>query len=115
MAAVELERSDRAFVRRLLRGDEEAFAEFFDGYFPRLYRFALARLRDEDDAEEVVQATLIRATRKLSTYRGEAALFTWLCTFCRHEISACFERRASVVSLRGYRCAAEHVLIEPSQ
>jgi RNA polymerase sigma-70 factor (ECF subfamily) len=31
---------------------------------------------------------------KLHTYRGEAALFTWLCTFCRHEISAWSERQA---------------------
>src|SRR5262245_25989452 len=80
---------DRELVGRMLSGDERAFAEFFDGYFPALFRFALARMdRDEDGAEEVVQATLSAAVSKLATYRGEAALFTWLCTFCRHEISA---------------------------
>jgi RNA polymerase sigma-70 factor (ECF subfamily) len=85
--------SDRALVRRLLSGDEDAFAEFFDEYFPALYRFALSRLgRDADSAEEVAQATLCRVVTKLHTYRGEAALFTWLCTFCRHEISAFHER-----------------------
>jgi RNA polymerase sigma-70 factor (ECF subfamily) len=77
----------------MLAGDERAFTEFFDGFFPGLFRFALARMgRDEDAAEEVVQATLAAAIRKLGTFRGEAALFTWLCTFCRHEISA-FHRR----------------------
>jgi len=84
---------DRELVRRMLAGDEQAFTELFDGYFPGLYRFALARMeRNEDAAEEVVQATLCAAIRKLSTYRGEAALFTWLCTFCRHEISAYYRR-----------------------
>jgi RNA polymerase sigma-70 factor (ECF subfamily) len=48
--------------------------------------------RDEDAAEEVAQATLSKAITKLETYRGEAALFTWLCTFCRHEISAYYRR-----------------------
>jgi RNA polymerase sigma-70 factor (ECF subfamily) len=77
----------------MLAGDERAFDEFFDGHFPGLYRFALTRLdHDEDSAEEVAQATICKAITKLGTYRGEAALFTWLCTFCRHEISALYRR-----------------------
>jgi len=85
--------ADLELVRRMLAGDERAFAEMFDGTFPGLFRFALARVgRDEDAAEEIVQATLVAAIRKLPTYRGEAALFTWLCTFCRHEISAYWAR-----------------------
>lgn len=84
---------DRVLVKRLIKGDERAFEEFFDTYFPRLFRFALVRLDgDEDAAEEVAQATLCQVIRKLETYRGEAALFTWLCTFCRHEISAFCKR-----------------------
>jgi RNA polymerase sigma-70 factor (ECF subfamily) len=85
---------DRARVSRMLAGDEAAFEEFFADSFPPLFRFANARMRDAAAAEEVVQATLCRAVSRLSTYRGEARLFTWLCTFCRHEISAWYERRA---------------------
>ena len=81
-------------VRRMLAGEEHAFEEFFAASFPALFRFAAARLRDPAAAEEVVQATLCRAVLKLHTYRGEAALFTWLCAFCRHEISAWCERQA---------------------
>jgi RNA polymerase sigma-70 factor (ECF subfamily) len=84
---------DRELVQRMLSGDDRAFTEFFDGYFPGLFRFALARVgRNEDAAEEVVQATLCAAIAKLQTFRGEAALFTWLCTFCRHEVSAFYRR-----------------------
>lgn len=78
----------------MVEGDEKAFDSFFDGHFPGLYRFALTRLRgDEDAAEEVAQVTLCKAISKMSTYRGEASLFTWLCTFCRHEISAWYQAR----------------------
>ena len=91
------ERSDRLLVARMLRGDEEAFASFFDTHFQPLYRFALQRVGgDADVAEEVAQTTMCRAMRKLSTYRGEASLMTWLCTICRHEISAYFEKRNRV-------------------
>ena len=90
----EFYQSDKAVVGRLLGGDEAAFEAFFETYFSRLYRFAITRLDNNGDAaEEVVQATLCKAVNKLATYRGEAALFTWLCTFCRHEISAHYVRR----------------------
>ena len=80
--------SDLVLVRRLLAGEEPAFEEFFAEYFPRLFRFACVRCGgDEDLAEEAVQAALIKAVAKLSSYRGEAALFTWLCTICRHEVT----------------------------
>jgi RNA polymerase sigma-70 factor (ECF subfamily) len=79
---------DRELVQQMLAGDERAFSEFFTNYFPRIFRFALPRLnRDQDTAKDVVQATLVKAMRKLGDYRGEAALFTWLCQICRREIA----------------------------
>lgn len=77
----------QALVAALLRGDEAAFRTFFDTYFPRLYRFARPRLSgDAEAAREVVQATLIKALQGLQDYRAEAALFSWLCQICRHQI-----------------------------
>ena len=87
MSTAELE-----LVMSMLEGDESAFEAFFDAYFPALFRFAVARTGSEDAAEEIVQTTMTTAIRKIGTWRGEASLFTWLCTICRHEISAHRER-----------------------
>jgi RNA polymerase sigma-70 factor, ECF subfamily len=79
--------NEQELIARMLRGDETAFRSFFGAYFPRLYRFALPRLANDDEAaKEVVQGTLTRAMRTLAGYRGEAALFTWLCQICRRQI-----------------------------
>jgi RNA polymerase sigma-70 factor (ECF subfamily) len=78
----------------MLGGDEGAFDEFFADYFPRLFRFAVLRLRDPDAAEDIVQISLVAAMRHLSSWRGEASLFTWLCTICRREITA-WQKRTS--------------------
>jgi len=79
---------ERRLVRRMLDGDERAFSEFFDEYFARLYRFALPRLNgDVEAAQDVVQASLCKAMQKLATFRGEAALFTWICQICRRQIA----------------------------
>lgn len=91
----------------MLDGDEQAFSDFFGSYFPRVYRFALPRLgRDDDAAREVVQAALVKAVTRLDTWRGDAALFTWICQICRREI---------VDYLRAHRRHADNVvLIEDS-
>jgi len=79
---------ERELVRRMLAGEERAFDAFFETHFSRLYRFALPRLGgDVEAAREVVQSSLGKAMRKLGTYRADAALFTWLCQICRHEIA----------------------------
>ena len=92
---------DRQLVNLVLQGDEAAFRRFFTFYFPRLFRFALYRVNgDAALAEYVAQATLIKALDNLSSYRGEAALLSWMCTICRHEISRILKREArSPVSL----------------
>lgn len=79
--------SDLALAQRILRGDARAFRDLFDRFFPRLYRFALARAGgDHDVASEVVQQTLCKGMERLDTYRGEAALYTWFCQICRHTL-----------------------------
>lgn len=81
--------NDQELVERLLRGDARAFDAFFNEYYPKLYRFVKRRMpRDAAGAEDVAQATLCRALGSLHGYRGEASLFTWLCTLCRRELSA---------------------------
>lgn len=79
---------DKRLVKQLLAGNERAFDQFFNENFSRLYRFCLTRLSDDPDAaREVAQITLTKAVSKLHTYKGEAALFTWLCSICRNETS----------------------------
>ena len=85
---------DRAVARRILAGDEAAFRELFDRFFPRLYRFALARLdRDQEAARDVVQQTFCNAIEHLDRYRGEAALYTWFCQICRNVIADYYRKK----------------------
>lgn len=80
---------DRQLVDRLLAGERAAFDEFFNEYYPKLYRFVKRRMpRDHAMAEDIAQGAMCRALQALSGFRGEAALMTWLCTLCRREMSA---------------------------
>ena len=96
MASSPASEEERDLVNRMRAGDEAAFQVFSDHYVPALYRFAIARLTNQQEvAREAVQATICRFIEKLDSYRGEAALFTWLCVFCRNEVAGHFRGRHS--------------------
>jgi RNA polymerase sigma-70 factor (ECF subfamily) len=79
--------NDRLIAKQLLEGDEKAFRAVFDSFFPRLYRFALTRVRgDREEARDVVQQTFCKAFERLDTYRGEASLYGWMCRICRNTL-----------------------------
>lgn len=83
-----------ALVEAMRSGDEQAFRRFFRDYVPRLFRFVLPRVHaHEATAEEVCQMTMSRAMRFIHSYRGEAALFSWLCSIARNEIADAHARR----------------------
>ena len=70
-------------LARCRAGDELAVETLVREYRPRLFRLALSILDDgsEDgpaDADEASQDALLKALRSLDSYRGDAALFTWL-------------------------------------
>ena len=85
---------DRSLAAKVAAGDQGAFDVFFREYFPRLFRFTLTRVdNNEELAEEIVQRTMCIVVRKMGSYRGEALLFTWLCQICRNETSSVFRQR----------------------
>ena len=80
--------ADRALVSRMRAGDQRAFDEFFKLSAPRLIAFNARRTAlDPATLEDIVQSALIKAVRHLASYRGEAALFTWLTEICRNELA----------------------------
>jgi RNA polymerase sigma-70 factor (ECF subfamily) len=80
--------ADRALVSRMRAGDQRAFDEFFKDSVPRLIAFIARRTAlDPATLEDIVQSALIKAVRHLASYRGEAALFTWLTEICRNELA----------------------------
>ena len=90
----DLGQGEARLVERMLTGDEAAMAEFADGYFPGLYRFAAALLGgDRELTRDVVQTTACKALAKLASYRGEAPLAAWLRACCRNEIRMYFRWR----------------------
>ena len=65
-------------------GNEEAFRQFFDIYFPKVYRFLLAMLRSSDDAEDVTSIAFIYVWNNRAQLRQPDQLVAWLYQIGRH-------------------------------
>ncbi len=80
--------ADRQLVAKMRAGEQSAFDEFFAICASRLKAFAARRSGlDFSSLEDIVQNTLIKAMRNLESYRGDAALLTWVTEICRHELA----------------------------
>jgi RNA polymerase sigma-70 factor (ECF subfamily) len=67
-----------ALIDRAQAGDREALNRLLAGARPRLVAVALRVVHDRDDAEDVVQESLLKVCRNLTRFEGRAAFTTWL-------------------------------------
>jgi RNA polymerase sigma-70 factor (ECF subfamily) len=82
--------SDESLLAAAREGDRAALAELVLRHQDGVYRFALRMCRDREDAKDIVQDTMLAATRAMGGFRGDAALSTWLFAVAR---SFCSKKR----------------------
>jgi RNA polymerase sigma-70 factor (ECF subfamily) len=84
---------DAELVRRALARDETAVRAIIKANNRRLYRLARGILRNDSEAEDVVQETYVRAFTHLNEFRGDSALATWLARIAMNEALGRLRRR----------------------
>jgi RNA polymerase sigma factor (sigma-70 family) len=77
--------NDRRLVRRAARGDSDAFAAIFRRYQQDLYRYCVAILGDEQDAQDALQNTMVKALGALPGERRQIELKPWLYRVAHNE------------------------------
>ena len=97
---------DAALVGAVRNGDREAFRHIMRRSNQRLFRVARGVVNDDAEAEDVVQEAYAHAFEKLPTFRGDAALLTWLTRIVLNEAYG---------RLRGLRLVVGVEQIEASQ
>ena len=84
--------NDRALLELWRAGDHRSGATLLARHTPSLVRFF--RRRAGDDADELLQATLLASVESRQRFRGEASFRTYLFTIARHELYRYFRERA---------------------
>jgi RNA polymerase sigma-70 factor (ECF subfamily) len=80
---------DRQLLARHVSGDADVFSELVRRHRDRLWGVAMRTIGDRDEAADALQDALLSAFRRAESYRGDAAVTTWL---HRIVVNACLDR-----------------------
>jgi RNA polymerase sigma-70 factor, ECF subfamily len=90
---------DADLVRMAVQRDEGAFRIIMQRHNRRLYRCARSIVRDDYEAEDIVQEAYVNAFSNLASFRGDSSLATWLTRITLNEALARVRRRRPTVEL----------------
>ncbi|AZO38988.1 RNA polymerase sigma factor [Mesorhizobium sp. M2A.F.Ca.ET.037.01.1.1] len=90
---------DMALVRRALARDPDACRAIIKTHNQRLYRIARGVVRNDAEAEDIVQEAYMRAFASLGAFRGEASLSTWLSRIVINEALGRLRKRKRMVAM----------------
>ena len=93
---------DAALVRRALTRDDTAFRTIMERHNRRLYRIARSILRNDNEAEDVVQEAYVNAFTHLGSFRGDSSLATWLSRITMNEALGRLRRQRTAVDLKTF-------------
>ena len=108
---------ERAAVDRARTGDQQALADIYDWYMPRVYRYAVARMGNSHEAEDVTEEVFLKLLGAIGDFRWRAVPFSsWVFRIAHNCIATHYRRgpaagRADGRDTRGlYRPAARRGL-----
>ena len=87
-------RADSELIGRAQRGDADAFAALFQAHKMRIYSLCLRMTNNTAEAEDLTQEAFLQVFRKLSTFRGDSALSTWLYRIAVNTVLMRFRKRS---------------------
>lgn len=70
--------TEQVLVKKLKRKDEAAYEEIVNTYANKLFKVCYLMLKDEKEAEDVVQETFIKVFKNIASFRGESSIYTWI-------------------------------------
>lgn len=93
---------EAALLAGIRRGDREAVTQVLQTHNRTLWRLARSILRDDAEAEDVVQETYARAFASIDGFRGQARLGTWLARIALNEALGRLGRRRSALDVSDF-------------
>jgi RNA polymerase sigma-70 factor (ECF subfamily) len=91
---------ERSLVKQAQFGDSEAFAQLYDAYLERVYRYVYFHVSDDQTAEDITSQVFLRAWEHLGSYQpGSSPFLAWLYTIARNQVIDHYRARKESVSI----------------
>lgn len=112
----EVDSIQNSSLQSLQTGDKAEFAQLVDAYSAQIYRLALKMLGNQQDAEDVLQNTFLKAMQSISKFEGRSSLSTWLYRIAVNESLMLIRKRKPVTPVPvDYELDDEDEIKHPTQ
>lgn len=103
--------TDYELVKKLQKGDLEAFDQVFRRYSDKLFGFALKYLKSQEDTEELVQDVFLKIWENRKSLKKEASLKSYLFTIAYHNMCKLFRKKQIHDKFLGDKRAVENTTL----
>lgn len=77
---------DQELVKEILKGNESSLREFYKDYCSKVFSFIQKRVEKKEDAEEILQDSLLASLEAMRDFAGDSSLWTFVCAIAHHKI-----------------------------
>ena len=91
---------EQSLVRRAQQQDQEAFAELYEAYFDKIYRYIVLKIGDRTEAEDMTQQVFLKSLKSLPTYKQRDVPFSsWLYRIAHNQVVDHFRKTSRQQSI----------------
>jgi len=78
---------EKIIVERAQKGDQNAFAQIYEEYFDRIYRYIVVRIRDQAEAEDLTEQVFLNTLESIKSFKWKGTPFSaWLFRIARNQV-----------------------------
>lgn len=86
--------NEESLVRRAQQRDEEAFAQLYEAYFDKIYRYVALRIGNKTEAEDMTQQVFLNALQSISSFKWKGIPFSaWLFRIAHNQVVDYFRKQ----------------------
>jgi RNA polymerase sigma-70 factor (ECF subfamily) len=87
--------NEESLVRRAQQRDEQAFAQLYEEYFDKIYRYVTLKIGDRMEAEDITQQVFLNAIKAISSFKWRGIPFSaWLFRIAHNQVVDFLRRKS---------------------
>ncbi len=87
--------NEESLVRRAKQRDEQAFAQLYEEYFDKIYRYVTLKIGDRMEAEDITQQVFLNAIKAISSFKWRGIPFSaWLFRIAHNQVVDYLRRKS---------------------
>ena len=91
---------EKSLVQRAQQRDQEAFAQLYEAYFDKIYRYVSLKIGNKTEAEDMTQQVFLKALQSISSFRWRGIPFSaWLFRIAHNQVVDYFRKKSKRVTV----------------